>query len=100
MHNQRFFCPVVILWPHSVVDVQETPEARVEALEGLSRLYRTSGSWQGRSGAALAMASCAPAILPADVPPLLDFLMAEGVLDSDPTVRSQMVEAGKFLRGT
>ena len=77
-----------------IIRLQEVPAAKEAALAELLGQYERLGTWEARSGTALALQSCAGAWAPGDVTAALTFLMSSGVTDDDEAVRSQMVDAG------
>ena len=77
--------------------LQEVPAAKEAALAELLGQYERLGTWEARSGTALALQSCAGAWGPGDVTAALTFLMSSGVTDEDEAVRSQMVDAGTLV---
>ena len=76
------------------VCMQVHPATAGEVLSGILDMYSGDATAAARSGAALALATCAEHILTEDVPKALDFLLGQALADVLDAVRSQMVDAG------
>lgn len=76
------------------VCMQVHPATAGEVLSGILDMYSGVATAAARSGAALALATCAEHIRAEDVPKALDFLLGQALADVLDAVRSQMVDAG------
>ena len=86
----------MVLAPPALIPtrMQAHPSTAGDVLSGILDVYSGRATAAARSGAAVALATCAEHIHAEDVPKALDFLLGQALADPLDAVRSQMVDAG------
>ncbi|KAK9840722.1 hypothetical protein WJX81_000165 [Elliptochloris bilobata] len=107
--TRDYVAPVLSYLRHAHADVRSAtaaalaggmqvhPDTAREVLSGVLGIYTGGAAPAARSGAAVALATCAAHIRTEDVPKTLDFLLGQALADPSDAVRSQMVDAGVAL---